>query len=82
MADIGATVYYNLNRRERDPSRFEGRASNMAVPKKIVPAFRAYLEDRGEELLDEADRWLGERELATLIERTRNIRLATPASDE
>lgn len=58
--DIGSTVYYNLNRSAEQPSRFEGRATNKSIPTSVVPAFREYLEEVAEELLDQADRWLGE----------------------
>ncbi len=63
IADLATTTHYNLNRDEDDLSRFEGRASNNFIDKKIVPEFQAFLEQRGQAFLEEVDEWLSEKEL-------------------
>ncbi len=62
LADIGRTVAYNLHRGEKDPSRFERRASNTRIPLEVVPEFREFLEREGQAFLEAVDAWLTEHE--------------------
>jgi hypothetical protein len=57
---FGNTLTLNITRRAGTQGRFEGRASHPAVPANAVPEFRAFLEARGMQLLEEADAWLSE----------------------
>jgi hypothetical protein len=40
--------------------RFGGYADNEALPLSVIPAFRAYLDKRGQAFLEEIDDWLAE----------------------
>ena len=63
LEDIGYTVAYNLNRSESDPGRFDRRATNIRMPASAAPAFRKFLEDRGQAFLEEVDDWLTKHEI-------------------
>jgi len=63
IADLASTTHYNLIRDSNDQSRFERRASNNYIDKKVVPEFQDFLEQRGQAFLEEVDEWLNEREL-------------------
>ncbi|MFQ5634875.1 MAG: DUF6502 family protein [Gammaproteobacteria bacterium] len=63
LRDLGDTVDYNLTRGEDDPTRFEGRATNAQVPRTIVAAYRAFLEEQGQGLLERVDEWLSRHEV-------------------
>ncbi|MEO0973276.1 MAG: DUF6502 family protein [Pseudomonadota bacterium] len=59
LADLGTTVRHNIYRdQEKDKTRFEGRAWSAMVPAAQAPAFRAFLEDRAQQFLEEVDAWL------------------------
>jgi hypothetical protein len=58
LADIGQTISWNLARGQTLPSRFEGRATDPAIPTERVPDFRALLDERGQRFLEEVDDWL------------------------
>jgi hypothetical protein len=60
VGDLGRTVGWNLTRSTEEPSRFEGRATEPEIPSEHLPAFRAYLEDKGQAILECVDRWLHE----------------------
>ena len=62
LEDVGETVAYNLHRIERDPSRFERRATNTRIPPSLVPAFRVFVESEGQAFLERVDAWLSEHE--------------------
>lgn len=62
LEDVGQTVAWNLHRTSDQPSRFEGRATNMHIPANAVPAFREFIEQEGQEFLERVDAWLEEHE--------------------
>ncbi len=62
LEDIGTTVNHNLGREAEEPSRFEGRATALHVPRAAVAELQALLEDKGEEFLYMIDDWLAEKE--------------------
>lgn len=64
VRDIGNTVDFNLERGADDPTRFEGRATNANVRKSDAAAFRAFLEEEGQGLLERVDAWLSRHEAA------------------
>ena len=62
MEDIGETVAYNLHRTEKDPSRFERRATNTNMSAKDRALFREFIEQEGQAFLEKVDAWLSEHE--------------------
>ena len=62
LEDCGQTVAWNLHRDEKDPSRFEQRASNTQIPAKAVPAFREFIEQEGQAFFERVDAWLTDHE--------------------
>jgi hypothetical protein len=56
--DLGNTLVHNLAPTRKAPARFEGRATNLAVPVDAVPEFREFFEKRGQQFLEEVDVWL------------------------
>lgn len=62
LQDLGNTTYYNLARRDGDPTRFQGRATNQHMRIADAPAFREYLESEGQALLERVDAWLSRHE--------------------
>ncbi len=63
LEDVGETVDYNLRRTSRQPSRFERRATNPAIPRAAIPAFRQFVELEGQRFLESVDAWLSDHEL-------------------
>ncbi len=63
--DIGETLLHNLYRAPNEPSRFEGRASNLRIAKRHADDFRAFVEKRGQAFLEDVDQWLSETEAQT-----------------
>ena len=64
LADVGDTVAYNLHRSEKDPSRFERRATNTSMSPDAVAAFRDFVEREGQAFLEKIDAWLTAHETA------------------
>ncbi len=62
LSDLAATIRQNVVEDDEEALRFEGRAVNLSVKRSSVKTFRAYVEHRGLELLEEADQWLSDRE--------------------
>jgi hypothetical protein len=62
LADVAATLEYNLSRGARQPSRFEGRAQNRHVDPRQLPAFRAFVEREAQGFLERVDDWLSTHE--------------------
>lgn len=75
LADLAATVEYNLSRGPRDPARFEGRAQNRRIEPQHLPAFRAFLEREGQGLLERVDDWLSTHEVTADAAGTAAVRL-------
>jgi hypothetical protein len=61
LGDLGETVASNLFGGE-EPTRFEGRASNVHVARSARRAFRSYIEQRGMAFLEDVDQWLSAHE--------------------
>ncbi|MEE4185334.1 MAG: DUF6502 family protein [Gammaproteobacteria bacterium] len=57
FADLGANINYNLAV-EAAPTRFLGRATDTRIAPDAVPAFYAFMEERGQQFLEEVDSWL------------------------
>ncbi|MFK8028791.1 MAG: DUF6502 family protein [Gammaproteobacteria bacterium] len=60
--DVGSTLAYNLYRPDSAPSRFEGRASNASIPQSRVKLFNEFVEQKGQQFLEEIDQKLTEYE--------------------
>jgi hypothetical protein len=58
LKDIGTTWEYNLTRTTEQRSRFERRAINLSVDRKVIPAFQSFLEQEGMAFLERIDDWL------------------------
>jgi hypothetical protein len=58
LSDLGDTVVHNLYRPARQPSRFEGRATNPTIDPAALDDFRRFAEARGQEFLEQVDDWL------------------------
>lgn len=63
LADVGATVSFNLGKPVGTVSRFAGRASNDRIRPGDLPAFAAYLETEGQAFLERVDGWLSRHEV-------------------
>lgn len=58
LADLGTTVVHNLTPARKAPARFEGRATNRLIPSAAAQEFRDFVENRGQQFLEEVDAWL------------------------
>jgi hypothetical protein len=58
LEDLGNTVVHNLNPPRKAAPRFEGRATNPLIAASAVSEFHAFLEQRGQQFLEEVDTWL------------------------
>lgn len=73
LRDLATTVAHNQLRRDHQPSRFEGRASNVRVRRVARRAFAEYLESRGMAFLEDVDTWLTLHEAKSATEKTDRI---------
>ena len=78
LEDMGYTIAYNLHRSDKDPGRFDRRATNTRMPAKAVPEFREFIELEGQEFLERVDAWLSEHEIKDGDE-TKTVRLGMGA---
>lgn len=62
LEDMGYTVAYNLHRSDKDPGRFERRATNNRMPANAVPKFRKFMNEESQAFLERVDAWLSEHE--------------------
>lgn len=62
LRDLATTLHHNLFFTDLEPSRFEGRATNIHITRAAQRQFRKFLEERGEQFLEEIDDWLTEHE--------------------
>lgn len=72
LEDAGNTVAANLFL-EEPQTRFEGRATNVHVPRSARRAFREFIEARGMEFLEDVDRWLSEHETTKPDDKTNRL---------
>jgi len=56
--DVIETMNNNVFAQEASAPRFGGFAANDAISVEVIPAFREYLDMRGQEFLEEIDDWL------------------------
>lgn len=56
--DVIETMNNNVFTDEFNQPRFGGFAANDAIPRSVIPEFRAYLDQRGQAFLEEVDDWL------------------------
>ena len=62
LADLGDTLNHNVLGEDAERPRFEGRAVNLHMPAAALDRFRAWVDERGETLLEDADDWLTRHE--------------------
>jgi hypothetical protein len=58
LRDLGTTLEINMTRAREQTPRFERRALSLAVDKRALPEFRAFLESEGQAFLERVDAWL------------------------
>jgi len=58
LEDLGNTVAYNLERRDRDLPRFERRATNTNMSAADRDSFKQFLDEEGQAFLERVDDWL------------------------
>lgn len=78
LEDMGYTIAYNLHRSDKDPGRFDRRATNTRMPAKAVPKFREFIELEGQTFLEKVDAWLSEHEIED-GDKSKTIRLGLGA---
>lgn len=75
LEDLATTIEFNLTRKPKAPSRFEGRAQNPRIAASDVPAFREFLEREGQQFLERIDNWLSEHEASAQHAPQATVRL-------
>jgi hypothetical protein len=73
LRDLGDNVVHNQLRAEGEPSRFEGRATNVRVRRVARKAFVEYVESHGMAFLEEVDAWLSAHEAKSAEEKTDRV---------
>jgi len=73
LHDLTATVVHNQLRSAEEPSRFEGRATNVRVRRVSRRAFAKFLESRGMAFLEDIDAWLTAHEAKSATEKTDRV---------
>ena len=73
LEDIGNSAHYNLTRPPDAASRFVGRATSSRIRSADVAAFREFMEEEGQALLERADAWLTRREVAADSRRHQRV---------
>jgi len=71
FADLGTNINCNLQIDAENTSRFLGRATNHAIPVRVLPEFQLFLEDQGQKFLERIDAWLTEHSSDTEPDTTR-----------
>jgi len=71
FVDIGNTSYHNFVREVDTESRLQGRAFNHYVDRDSVEDFNIFIRDKGNKLLEEADKWLSEHEVTNSDNNTK-----------
>lgn len=76
ISDMGETLCHNLFDSDNQANRhFERRASNLNIPVSHIPAFKAFMAEKGQEFLEEVDAWLTANELSAESEPVETVRL-------
>lgn len=76
LGDHINTIFHNLYRHDtKEPLRFERRATNNLVRKEVVPAFRAFVEQRAQQYLVDIDEWLSANEVQGHPRQNKCVRL-------
>lgn len=73
--DVGHTLLHNLYRPAKEPSRFEGRATNPRIPITRVEDFRNLVETKGQHFLEEIDSCLSQYEQENNRHGSQEVRL-------
>jgi len=74
LHDHAATIAYNVDSKRTGPALFERMATNTALPRRQLRAFKAFLATEGQAFLEKADAWLAAR-AATTADDERTVRV-------
>jgi hypothetical protein len=74
LHDHATTIAHNVDANRREPPRFERMATNSALPRRRVQAFRAFVASEGQAFLERIDSWLAAHASRAGDERARAAR--------
>jgi hypothetical protein len=74
LHDHASTVVHNCNRPERSPARFDRMATSVKFPADRVDDFRALVERKGQDFLEEIDTWLAQQQVSDGGAQDRSVR--------
>jgi hypothetical protein len=63
LHDHGETIAHNVDAQRSGPPLFDRMVSNPAIPDSARPAFRAFVEQQGQQFLEMLDAWLSQHEI-------------------
>lgn len=63
LEDLSRTVTHNLYRTEKQPSRFEARATNTNIPASAVAPYRDFIYAESQAFLEKVDAWLSDHQV-------------------
>jgi hypothetical protein len=76
LHDHVTTIAHNVDANRRGPPRFERMATHSALPRRLLPAFEAYLRTEGQAFLEKVDSWLSTRSATTTaVQDERSLRV-------
>jgi hypothetical protein len=64
LEDLGRTVVHNLYRTDKQPSRFEARATNGNIPLSATASYREFIYAESQVFLEKVDAWLSGHQVA------------------
>lgn len=73
--DLTETVNNNVFPGKGRTPRFGGAADNDCIPVSVIPEFKAFLDERGQEFLEEIDDWLTRHAVDTVSVDTNCVRI-------
>ncbi len=80
--DVIQTMNNNVFVNESGAPRFGGFAANDAIPVDVIPAFRDFMDKRGQSFLEEIDDWLTEHATTDLTNDTARVGISLFATEE
>lgn len=75
ISDLTETINNNIFPAKKHIPRFEGYADNDRISASAIPAFRKFLDQRGQEFLEEIDDWLAQHATDDADETTDFVRI-------
>ena len=74
LEDLSRTVTHNLYRTEKQPSRFEARATNTNIPASAVAPYREFIYAESQAFLEKVDAWLSGHQVADTESARESVR--------